>query len=204
MLSCFVQARLDCFDTCFAILPASFTAAACLPDHIITCAPHALPSRCCLSSLGAYRKSKVASLAIMVSQVCLASRNCSGHGTRHWYSAAQLPESEYCGKIFRCARVTATYPSAQVACGLACEKFLVNPSCIFLRPGCIFYICVAKTYFVVLSSLQIFVNKRVVVHLEQAEFTLFSRGLLENSLLRALGAGSTGRLCCWSCLSRWG
>ena len=30
-------------------------------------------------------------------------RKCGNHGTRHWYSAAQLPESEYCGKIFRCA-----------------------------------------------------------------------------------------------------
>ena len=37
----------------------------------------------------------------MVTQTCKARRNCSGHGTRHWYSAAQLPESEYCGKIFR-------------------------------------------------------------------------------------------------------
>ena len=58
----------------------------------------------------------------MVSQVCLAPRNCSGHGTRHWYSAAQLPESEYCGKIFRCAYVTASCSPAQVAFGLACAK----------------------------------------------------------------------------------
>ncbi|KAK9834147.1 hypothetical protein WJX81_002753 [Elliptochloris bilobata] len=28
-------------------------------------------------------------------------KNCSNHGTKHWYSAAQLPESQYCGKIFR-------------------------------------------------------------------------------------------------------